>query len=145
MKHRRSLISIAMAILLLVSIFAVISSSTVSVNGQATGSTAPLGVSPPVGTAAGTAPAISSWGVGRLDVFVQGTDNALWHKWWDNAKWSGPNYEPLGGKLTSSPAAVSWGVGRIDVVMRGTDGAVWQKFYATPNWYPASVSLGSPP
>ncbi|MGW1071572.1 hypothetical protein [Streptomyces sp. NPDC002537] len=29
-----------------------------------------------------SAPAVSSWSSGRLDTFVRGSDNALWHKWW---------------------------------------------------------------
>lgn len=29
-----------------------------------------------------SAPAAVSWGPNRIDVFVKGTDNALWHKWW---------------------------------------------------------------
>ena len=29
----------------------------------------------------------SSWAPGRLDVFVRGTDNAMWHKWWDGSAW----------------------------------------------------------
>lgn len=51
-------------------------------------------------------PAVSSWASGRLDVFVRGTDNAMWHKWFDR-KWS--SWESLGGMLTSAPGAVSWG------------------------------------
>ncbi|HEU5202674.1 MAG TPA: hypothetical protein VFU17_00110 [Candidatus Limnocylindrales bacterium] len=73
-----------------------------------------------------SSPAVSSWASGRLDVFVRGTDSALWHKWWQNG-WSG--WESLGGVLTSGPAAVSWGNGRIDVFVRGTDSALWHKWY----------------
>lgn len=29
------------------------------------------------------APSVASWDEGRLDVFVRGTDNALYHKWYD--------------------------------------------------------------
>jgi len=32
-------------------------------------------------------PAAASWAAGRLDVFVVGTDRALYHKWWNGA-WS---------------------------------------------------------
>jgi hypothetical protein len=28
-----------------------------------------------------------SWGPNRMDVFVRGTDNALWHTWWDGTAW----------------------------------------------------------
>jgi hypothetical protein len=73
-----------------------------------------------------SAPAVSSWSTGRLDVFVRGTDSRLWHKWFQNG-WSG--WESLGGVLTSEPAAVSWGNGRIDVFVRGTDSRLWHKWY----------------
>jgi len=74
-----------------------------------------------------SAPSVSSWSSGRLDTFVRGTDNALWHKWFQNG-WSG--WESLGGVLTSAPGAVSWGSNRIDVLARGTDNAMWHKWWA---------------
>jgi len=49
-------------------------------------------------------PVACSWGPGRLDVFLKGTDTALWHKNYTNNVWSA--WEPLGGLLTPSPAAV---------------------------------------
>jgi hypothetical protein len=72
-------------------------------------------------------PDVCSWAPGRLDVFVRGTDNALYHRWYDG-NWSG--WESLGGVITSDPAAVSWASGRIDVFARGTDNALWHKWYA---------------
>jgi len=71
-------------------------------------------------------PGVCSWASGRLDIFVRGTDNRLWHKWYSGS-WSG--WESLGGILTSDPAAVSWASGRIDVFVRGTDNALWHKWY----------------
>ena len=67
-----------------------------------------------------SAPGATSWGPGRIDVFVRGNDRGLWHKFWDAGTWSG--WEGLGGPLTSAPSASSWGVGRIDLValMDGT-------------------------
>ncbi len=82
--------------------------------------------------ASGTGPAVSSWSAGRLDVFVEGTDGALWHKWWTGTSWSG--WESLGGKLTSSPAATSQGSGLIDIFARGTDGALWYKDWNGAAW-----------
>jgi hypothetical protein len=73
-----------------------------------------------------SAPDVCSWAPGRLDLFARGTDEALWHRWYE-AGWSG--WESLGGVLTSDPAAVSWGNGRIDVFVRGTDNALWHKWY----------------
>jgi len=84
-----------------------------------------------------SAPAVCSWAPGRLDCFVRGGDNALWHKWFDNG-WSG--WESLGGGLTSEPTAVSWSSGRIDVFVRGGDNAMWHKWYQ--NGWSGWESLG---
>ncbi len=81
----------------------------------------------PVGT-----PAVASWGNGRIDLFARGTDDALWHKWYDGT-WHG--WENLGGYLTSDPAAVSWGPGEIHVVARGGDNRLWfQYFHQAAGW-----------
>jgi phospholipase C len=72
-------------------------------------------------------PGAASWVSGRLDVFGVGTDNALYHKWFDNGRWS--DWESLGGSWTSAPAAVSWGNNRIDCFVRGTDRAIWHKWW----------------
>jgi len=80
----------------------------------------------PRGGALSSGPDPSSWSAGRLDVFGQGPDTALWHKWYENG-WSG--WESLGGGLTSDPAAVSWEPGRIDVFARGQDNALWHMGY----------------
>jgi hypothetical protein len=71
-------------------------------------------------------PAVASWAPGRLDTFVRGGDNALWHKWFQGG-WS--NWESLGGVLTSDPAVASWSPGRLDVFVRGGDNALWHKWY----------------
>ena len=95
-------------------------------------------------------PAAVSWGDGRIDVFVRGTDNALWHKWFNDG-WS--NWESLGGVLSSGPAVSSWASGRLDVFVRGTDNALWHKWFngGWSNWEslggvltsdPAAVSWG---
>ena len=71
-------------------------------------------------------PAASTWGSGRLDIAVRGTDNQLWHKWFDGG-WH--NWEALGGVLTDDPGAASWSPGRYDVFVRGTDNALWHRWY----------------
>jgi hypothetical protein len=71
-------------------------------------------------------PTVASWAAGRLDCFARGTDNAMWHKWWDGT-WH--NWESLGGILMSGPAAVSWGANRIDCFARGTNNAMWHKWH----------------
>lgn len=70
----------------------------------------------------------ASWAENRLDCFVKGTDNAMWHKWWDGHGWSG--WESLGGVIDDAPGAVSWGRGRIDCFVRGMNNAMWHKWWA---------------
>jgi uncharacterized protein YvpB len=83
---------------------------------------------PPVPAAAS---AVSS-GPNRLDTFIRGADNGLWHKGWDGRAWSG--WQPLGGLLTADPAAVSSAGGRIDVFGRGADFALWHRVFDGTTW-----------
>jgi hypothetical protein len=84
-------------------------------------------------------PAISSWGPGRLELFMNTTRTsdgaiALLHTWADNGVWSG-KWEALGtGLLQGSPAAVSWGPGRTDVFVRGGGNALVHKWFANGVW-----------
>ena len=39
----------------------------------------------PLGGVLASGPAAAAWSAGRLDVFVRGTDNQLWHKWYDGS------------------------------------------------------------
>ena len=53
-------------------------------------------------------PKVVSWGPNRLDVFVMGTDSALYHKWWNGSAW-GPSltgYEHMGGVIVGRPEVV---------------------------------------
>jgi glucose/arabinose dehydrogenase len=74
-------------------------------------------------------PDISSWGSGRVDVFVRGTNGQVWHKA-ANGNVFGASWESLGAATTSGPTAVSWGPNRIDVFVRGTDNALWHISYS---------------
>jgi hypothetical protein len=87
----------------------------------------PWGGWSPVGgqLASGTSPATCAQDANKLDVFVQGTDNALWYRHSDGSNWS--SWMSLGGVLTASPAAVSQSAGKIDVAVRGSDGALWTR------------------
>jgi hypothetical protein len=85
-----------------------------------------------VGGIATSVSAVSSWGSSRLDLFVRGTDNALWHRSWDGTAWS--VWDSLGGILTSDPSAVSQGVNSIDVFVRGTDNAIWHRSWNGTTW-----------
>ena len=79
-------------------------------------------------------PSIVSWGPGRLDVFSRGTNNALFHTWFDGV-WH--DWESLGGVFTGDPSACSRGANLLDVYVRGMandicirwwDGGSWQGY-----------------
>ncbi len=96
-----------------------------------------------IGTEAG-APRQSSgpvvaWGANRLDVFVLGTNRALYHKWWNGSAW-GPSltgYENMGGICTSAPQVVAWGPNRLDVFVTGTNSALYHKWWNGSAWGPS--------
>jgi hypothetical protein len=77
---------------------------------------------PPVGGPIRGNPTLVSWGPTRLDMFVNGADQQLWHLWFDGG-WG--RWEPLGNYLTSDPQATTMGVNRLDIVARGPDLGVW--------------------
>jgi SpoIID/LytB domain protein len=85
----------------------------------------------PLGGSLTSAPAVTAWGPGRLDVFARGDDGSLIHKWFSGS-WS--NWESLGGVLTADPAAVSWAANRIDVFVRGTDNGLYHKWWDGSRW-----------
>ena len=81
---------------------------------------------------------VVAWAANRLDVFVLGTDRALYHKWWNGA-W-GPSltgYEGMGGLCTSSPQVASWGPNRLDVFVTGGDSALYHKWWDGSAWGPS--------
>jgi hypothetical protein len=137
--HKRNFISIAMAAVVLVSLCSVcVSPLSVSAVQESNGNVlSPAMVGEPV---AGAPAVCSVYNSKNLDLFVKGTDGALWWKHWDYtwATWS--MWQSLGGSLTSDPAAVSRGAGKIDVFVRGTDNALWSKYTTDggtswSNWY----------
>lgn len=79
-----------------------------------------------------TAPTASSWGAHESDVFVVGSDNALWYRHLTGTTWSG--WQRLGGVLTAKPASVSYGPNRIDVFVRGTDNGLWWMYWNGSAW-----------
>ena len=105
--------SVVLATLVLVSLFAAVGSAA-SVSGT---------------TMAGTGPAIStSFYNGQSNIFAVDSSGALWNTRITPS--GGGIWNSLGGVSTSSPAAVSWGnTTRLDVFVRGADGALWHKYY----------------
>ncbi len=144
MKHKRIVISVALATIMLVAVCAVCvnplsvsaATSTTATNtqsgihfGPASAASAPSAqsgkaiVKAPglVGSSILGAPAITTEdGIG-FDLFVVGTDGALW--WKTQGVWTS-----LGGQITADPAAVSQSAGVMDVFVRGTDGALWSRY-----------------
>ena len=70
-----------------------------------------------------------------IDVFVRGTDGALWERTTTNGGGSWCTWTSLGGQIASGtgPAASSSGAGRLDVFVEGTNGALYQKTW-TGSW-----------
>jgi uncharacterized protein YvpB len=78
------------------------------------------------------APAVAAWGPGRMDVFVRGSNNALWHAFGAGSQWYG--WESLGGALISAPAVASWGPGRLDVFAEGSDSTLQHLWWDGSRW-----------
>jgi uncharacterized protein YvpB len=95
-------------------------------------------------TALAFGPGASTWGGGRLDAFVRGTDGGLWHRWRDAGTW---HWESLGGTPTSDASAVSWSAGRIDVFVRGFGGTLWHRWLngSWSGWESLGGQLASEP
>jgi hypothetical protein len=88
-------------------------------------------------------PVAVSWAPNRLDLFVVGGDNAVYHKWWAGGPSWGPSDNPndwhkLGGTTKERPAVVSWGKDRLDIFVTGLDGAIYHKAWdGGPSWWPS--------
>jgi hypothetical protein len=103
----------------------------------------PLGGSLGGLTPVNRAPAACSWGTGRLDVFVQGMDGALWQKSTTDGGKAWSSWHSLGGGLTSGPAATATVGNQIGVFVRGGDGAVWYTHYpSTSSGWDKWTSVG---
>ena len=76
-------------------------------------------------------PDAASWAAGRLDVFAQGQDRALWHRAW-NGSWQG--WESLGGVMLNDAGAVSTAAGSIDLVVRGQDNGIYRRHFDGTTW-----------
>jgi hypothetical protein len=72
----------------------------------------------------------ASWGGDRIDVFVTGTDNKVWHA--SNA--NGWAWQTLTGISTSSLGATSDATNEVTVFCRGSDGACWYKEWNGSVW-----------
>lgn len=87
-------------------------------------------------------PATVSWGPQRIDNFVGGTNNAVYHAWSDNGGysvgWESLGAPPLGYYLNSGIDAASWGFSRLDAFVNVwsylTGNRIWHKAYDSSGW-----------
>lgn len=70
---------------------------------------------------------------GRMELFVRGTDNALWHKWQTAPNGPFAEWHSLGGTFSGDPAVGYNADGRMEVIVRGTDASFWHKWQTTVN------------
>jgi hypothetical protein len=104
-----------------------------------------------LGGVATSDPVVPANADGRAEVFVRGTDNALYHQWQlPDGTWSG--WSSLGGVTPGTPAVGINQDGRLAVFVRGTDNGLWirtQLGAATSStwsgWTPIGAGLASDP
>jgi hypothetical protein len=86
---------------------------------------------PSATVSAASAPALVASGANQLDVFVRGSDNALWHRRRTATTWDA--WTSRGGTLSNAPAAVSPSPSVINVFARSPSGDLIQ-VNASPSW-----------
>lgn len=97
----------------------------------------------PAGGISGTATAKSdpgtvAWGSSeRVDLFVRGSDDKLWQKFYDGVGWTSW-FKPVGdqGTLGSEPDVTSWEPGNLLVFIRGTNGLAYALPFGGGGWGP---------
>jgi hypothetical protein len=88
----------------------------------------------PSGVELASAPAAVSWGEKRIDCFVKGNDNRLWHRWYPyQGGWS--YWELFNTQIDSAPAVASWAPRRLDVFVRGTNHHLMHNWYDGHKWW----------
>jgi SpoIID/LytB domain protein len=105
----------------------------------------------PASTRSGPA-AVTTDGGHTIDVFVVGSDYAVWHSW-TNVDGSGratgfSPWQSLGGAITTAPSAASSAYGALVVSGRGTDGKLYSRVRnggPLTAWQPAGGSALSAP
>ena len=140
MKHKRILMSVAMAALVLVAV-GVSALSVTAAQGSSANVKAPTVVGAPVGSGA---PGVCSVDGTGIFLFIRGSDNVLYYKYAsDGVTWPSTS-RSLGGVLASAPAATATSNGVIEVFVRGTDGRLYEKISTDSgaNWSPNWIDLG---
>ena len=109
---------------------------------------APIGGADDVGGVATSSVAAASWDhASRKDLFVRGTDGALYHAFTNGGAYSG--WEYLGGAIAAgtAPAVAAWSPGRLDMFVEGIDHQLWHKFWSGgwSGWEPLGGYLTASP
>jgi hypothetical protein len=83
-----------------------------------------------------SSPAATSPGNGVIDVFVRGTNGALYEKTTTDGGTTWSNWASLGGQIPAgtAPAVSSWSSGRLDLFVQGMNGALYHKSYSGSTW-----------
>lgn len=88
------------------------------------------------------APAAAGKANGRIDVFVRGSDNNLYQKYFNQSGWS--TWVKVGSGMDSPPSVSSpYGDERVDVFFTGVSGDLVHTYFDGKNWTD-NESLGTP-
>jgi hypothetical protein len=79
-----------------------------------------------------SAPGAVSWGFNRLDVFVRGTNGAVYQKSWIGDRWD--SWYSLGGSVTGPPAVASQGSNQLEFFVRDGAGYLNQRSWRPSQW-----------
>jgi hypothetical protein len=82
---------------------------------------------------------VTSWGLERLDVVGRGTDNQVWHFWYDRGN---TGWEPMGKTTLFAPTIASQGFGSLDMFCIGTDNQLWSRAYRSATGWGAWTARG---
>jgi hypothetical protein len=97
-----------------------------------------------LGGATSSSPAVAAPAAKRLDLYVRGTDNAIWQRRYNGTTWG--SWGSLGGTTYASPAASTRrGTSIVDVFLRGADNSIYHRFRNGSVWSAGWASIGAPP
>jgi hypothetical protein len=89
-----------------------------------------------LGGASRSGPGARQYG-GQFQVVVRGTDDTVWHRFFDGPFNAWTPWTPLAGVTYSKPEAVST-IGGFRILVRGSDGKLWQRIHTNStgwsNW-----------
>lgn len=83
-----------------------------------------------------SAPAATTRGAGRLDVFAVDTEGTLQHVWFSDSSWSNPQPVSPSTKMRSTPMVLATGPDQLEVIAPGRDRNMWRKILNGSTWEP---------